>query len=225
MEGKMKVVFNIFVLFLLVLMKSSCGTSLSSQVEMQHRLDKIHYDSVKKLLEDEKALGKEIDVCMAKEKVWHQKYDAYIKSLSKGELQAESELVEANKQNAPRYLQARRNLEKLLEESGDVSKLITYKSLNREAEELLKQKDVLKAKYQELEKRRKQLVRYEEAQEKQRVEEIESRRHRETVAAVRSIGNQQWLQQQQLIHQQQMLQQQQWMQQQQLQQQQLLWGK
>jgi len=210
-------------------MISSCSIRLSPQYEMQHTLDKIHFDSVKKLSEDEKALSQEFNVCMAKEKAWHQKYDAYIKSLSKGELQAESELVEAYKQNAPRYLQARRNLEKLLEESGDVNKLITYKSLNREAEELLKQKDVLKAKYQDLEKRRKQLVRYEEAQEKQRNEEIESRRHREKVAAIRSIGDQQWLQQQQLIHQQQMLQQQQWMQQQQmqqhLQQQQLLWGK
>jgi hypothetical protein len=118
---------------------------------MHRTFSQMHFDSVKKLSEDQKAFAKEVDIYLAKEKAWNLKYDAYISSLSKGELQAQSEFIEAYKQNEAKYLLARRNLEKLLEESGDVNKLITYKGLCREGGELTKQKNMLMAKYQELE--------------------------------------------------------------------------
>ncbi len=181
---------NYFFVFFLLLILCSCANSVNLLERYHHTLYKIYGDSVNKLNEDQKVFAQEVENYIATVKEWNHKYDLYINSLNNEELKALSDLSEAyNQGDKPKYIMARRKLETLFEESGDVNKLINFKRLGREAGELVKKRDALNYKMDELENRRKKLVQFWESLKEMRRTIEEERRHQEMLSAIKRIDS------------------------------------
>lgn len=177
-----------FALGLVLLVVPSCAKRITLN-DFLAPVYKICHDDILKLDEDKKAFAQEVETWSAKVKVWKQREYVFMNSLSNDELQGYSEFKDSFTQGDAKHLLARRKFLALLQESADLNKLTTFKWLEREGGELIKQNDTLDAKWQELEKRRKQLVRLSLALEETKRKADEERRYQETLSAIRGIGS------------------------------------
>ena len=197
-----------FVLCLALLAISSCA--IQERNRDPFGLHAFYNQEIIKFEEDSKTLGQEYLNWSAKVKNWKQKEYYFLNSLSNEELQAYSELKDTYNQNKlPKHLIALRKFMALLDESGDINKLVTFKWLIREGEELIKQSAMLDSKWEKLEKRQKELAQQLSALKEMERKVEEERRYREMLSAIKGIGSgldnlrfgldqwrmQQWLQQ------------------------------
>jgi hypothetical protein len=194
---------SILALGLIMFAISSCETQRSGYPDpyknpfIVSAMPYIQKDLIK-FEEDNKTYANEVALWSSKVKLWKQKENDFMKSLSNEELQAYSEFKETYKQSDAKHLLAYRKFDSLLSESTDPKKLSTFKWLCREEGELMKQGETLDAKFQELEKRRKRWAEMAAWLEKEHRKAEEDRRYQEIVSAIRGIDStlEQWRMQQ-----------------------------
>ncbi|MDP3181355.1 MAG: hypothetical protein Q8M54_00895 [Desulfobaccales bacterium] len=194
---------KIVAMLMVILMVSSCALSMEREWRQRFTLKiKTGENSDAKLIEDMKQCDKEkaaLDIQIEKA---NREWSIFESSLSDKELLASSDISKAVKSNDDALaILARRKFERLLSDSG---KIVAYRTLGRESDEIVSKIAAMATKLDGLDKRREASKRFwvgllQELRERQK-----ERQHRELINALHGISNNIWLNSQQQIWMQQM---------------------